>query len=88
MSKKTSRLLTCPACSTESILRNSRPRNSKEKLIKFIPILEIYRCKKCGWRGWKINFKINVKIIKKLILYILLMILAAIIVYNILKLVV
>jgi len=78
----------CPSCKSESTLRNSRARNTKEKTIRILTWFEIYRCKKCGWRGWKTNIILEQRLIKKLFLYGLLMIIAAFIVYNLLKLVI
>ncbi len=78
----------CPSCKSESTLRNSRARNNSEKIIRFISWFELYRCKKCGWRGWKANFVFEQRVIKKILFYSLLMIIAAIVVYNLLKLVV
>lgn len=78
----------CPSCKSESTLRNSRARNMKEKIIREITWFDLYRCKKCGWRGWKANIILEQRVIKKLLLYGLLMIIAAFVVYNLLKLVV
>jgi predicted RNA-binding Zn-ribbon protein involved in translation (DUF1610 family) len=78
----------CPSCKSESTLRNSRARNNSEKIVRFISWFELYRCKKCGWRGWKANFVFEQRVIKKILFYILLMIIAAFVVYNLLKLVV
>jgi hypothetical protein len=78
----------CPSCKSESTLRNSRARNTKEKTIKAITWFELYRCKKCGWRGWKMNIHFEQRLIKKIIIYVLLMIIAAIVVYNLLRMVV
>ncbi|MBK9099637.1 MAG: hypothetical protein IPM14_16310 [bacterium] len=78
----------CPVCGNEGELRNSRARNTKERIIKYLTWYELYRCKKCGWRGWKANFTFNKSLIKTIVLYLVLMVIAAIIVYNILKLVV
>jgi len=78
----------CPSCKSESTLRNSRARNTKEKIIKAITWFELYKCKKCGWRSWKANFVFEQRVIKKILFYILLMVIAAFVVYNLLKLVV
>ena len=85
MAQKSIFRLQCPSCPGDSSLRISRPRNSKEKLLRFITFFEIYRCKKCGWRGLKINFLFQVSTLKKILFYLFLMALASIIVYNILK---
>ena len=78
----------CPSCSEENSLRISRSRNSKERIIQLIPFIEIYRCRKCGWRGWKFDLSLNKVILKKIIVYVLLALIAAFVVYNLLKLVV
>lgn len=78
----------CPSCKNENSLRISRPRNSKEKLIQILTFFRIYRCKKCSWRGLKINYSFEANVIKKMVIYLLLMLMAAFIVYNLLKLVV
>jgi len=78
----------CPSCQSETTLRNSHTRNTKERIIKTVTWFDIYRCKKCGWRGWKSNYQLSARILRKIIFYLLLMLLAAFIVFNILKLVV
>jgi predicted RNA-binding Zn-ribbon protein involved in translation (DUF1610 family) len=88
MAQKIIRRFKCPSCAGENTLRKSRSRNSKEKLLQLVAFLKIYKCKKCGWRGWKINFSMDAKMIKKIALYFLLVLIAALVVYNLLKLVV
>ncbi|NWG29414.1 MAG: hypothetical protein HXY48_12875 [Ignavibacteriaceae bacterium] len=78
----------CPSCKSGNTLRSSRARNTKEKVIKTISWFDLYRCKKCGWRGWKMNIYFEQRSIKRILLYVLLMIIAAFVVYNLLKLVV
>ena len=88
MASKSLHFSKCPSCKSESTLRNSRARVTKEKIIKAITWFELYKCKKCGWRGWKANFVFDQRLIKKMLFYVLLMIIAAFVVYNLLKLVV
>ncbi|MBE0572573.1 MAG: hypothetical protein IH618_13605 [Ignavibacteriaceae bacterium] len=88
MTSRNSKKTICPSCKSESTLRNSRARNTKERIIKAITWFELYRCKKCGWRGWRTNIVLEQRAIKKIIIYTLLMIIAAFVVYNLLKLVV
>jgi uncharacterized protein with PIN domain len=88
MATKSLRLSKCSSCKSESTLRNSRARNTKEKIIRSFSWLELYRCKKCGWRGWKATVILEQRLIKKILFYGLLMIIAAIVVYNLLKMVV
>ncbi len=86
MAKKFIRKFKCPSCASENTLRISKPRNSKEKLLHLTSFIKIYRCRKCGWRGWKINFSIDAKVIRKILIYFFLVIIAALVVYNLLKL--
>lgn len=88
MTSRNSKKTKCPSCKSESTLRNSHARNTKERIIKVITWFELYRCKKCGWRGWRTNIVLEQRAIKKIIIYTLLMMIAAFIVYNLLKLVV
>ncbi|MCU0364221.1 MAG: hypothetical protein MUE93_00900 [Ignavibacteriaceae bacterium] len=88
MVSRNSKKTKCPSCTGESTLRNSRARSTKERIIKAITWFELYRCKKCGWRGWKTNIVLEQKAIKKIIIYTLLMIITAFVVYNLLRLVV
>jgi predicted RNA-binding Zn-ribbon protein involved in translation (DUF1610 family) len=88
MTSRNSKKTKCPSCKSESTLRNSRARNIKERIIKAITWFELYRCKKCGWRGWRTNIILEQRAFKKIIIYTLLMMIAAFIVYNLLKLVV
>jgi hypothetical protein len=78
----------CPSCLSENTLRNSHTRSTNEKILKTISWFDIYRCKKCGWRGWKSNYQLTARILRKVFFYFLLMLLASFIVLNILKLVV
>jgi predicted RNA-binding Zn-ribbon protein involved in translation (DUF1610 family) len=88
MVSRNSKKTKCPSCKSESTLRNSRARSTKERIIKAITWFELYRCKKCGWRGWRANIILEQRTIKKIIFYALLMIVAAFVVYNLLKFVV
>lgn len=78
----------CPSCKSGNTLKISRARNTKEKIIKNITWFDLYRCKKCGWRGWKMNIYFKKRSIKRILIYVLPMIIAAFVVYNLLKLVV
>jgi len=75
----------CPSCSTKNSLRSSRPHNKKERIIKTFTLYQLFRCKKCGWRGYRPVLMISAKQVRKLLLYFLMMIAAAFIVYQILK---
>jgi len=75
----------CPSCSSPNSLRKSRPRKTRERLIKNLTPFAPYRCKKCGWRGFRIRFILTKQSLKNGLLYFLLIIFAAFIVYQILK---
>jgi predicted RNA-binding Zn-ribbon protein involved in translation (DUF1610 family) len=75
----------CPSCETLNSLRKSRPRKTLERLIKTLTIFAPYRCKKCGWRGYRARFVLTRQSLKDVLLYILLVIFAGFIVYQILK---
>jgi len=85
MTSHSSKKTKCPSCKSENTFRSSRARNTTERVIKAVTWLELYRCKKCGWRGWKANIILEQRAIKKIIFYVLLMIIAAFVVYNLLK---
>ena len=75
----------CPSCSNANSLRNSRPRKNLEKLIKSVTWFDLYRCKNCGWRGYKSNLRLTAKTLKTFLIYLLLMLVSAFIVSQILK---
>ncbi|RKY97787.1 MAG: hypothetical protein DRQ13_04255 [Ignavibacteriae bacterium] len=75
----------CPSCSKQSSLRNSRPRNTKEILIKKLTWFQPFRCKSCGWRGFRSTLMIKKGTIKTAFIYLFLMIAASFIVYQLIK---
>ncbi|MFC2103002.1 hypothetical protein ACFLSS_01090 [Bacteroidota bacterium] len=56
-----------------------------EKIVKTITLYGIYRCKKCGWRGYRSKFLLTTKSIKNGIGYLFMIAVAAVIIYQILK---
>jgi len=77
----------CPSCKSENNLRISRPRSSWEKGLQLLTFFKLYRCKKCGWRGLKLNFSLEAAVKKKIVVYLLLMLITAFVVFNLLKIV-
>jgi transposase-like protein len=75
----------CPSCAQRNVLINSRPRNNKERIVKSFTWFAPYRCKSCGWRGYKSRISITGKNVKNGIIYLLLMVATAFIVYQVLK---
>jgi predicted RNA-binding Zn-ribbon protein involved in translation (DUF1610 family) len=75
----------CPSCFSEGSIYRSHSRNRKEKLVKRITFLRIYKCKKCGWRGYRSTAVFTLKSIRNLLIYIGIAIIIAIIVRIILS---
>lgn len=43
----------CPACKIVGRVHRSRTRSLREKIITTMaPVLSVYRCHNCNWRGW------------------------------------
>jgi len=61
----------CPDCKTVGSLRNSRSRSFIEVIAKKITFFKIYRCRQCGWRGYKSTIVFTFGSFKILLLYIL-----------------
>ncbi len=62
----------CPDCNELGSLHRSRARNTMERIIKGATFFKLYRCKKCGWRGYRSTLTITWSSIKLLSLYIFL----------------
>ena len=75
----------CPSCTSIGSLRKSRARTLWEKIIKNITPLGIYRCKKCGWRGYRMKFILTKKSLKNAFVYLILVLISAFIINQILK---
>ncbi len=75
----------CPSCTSISSLRKSHSRTILEKLFKYITPFGVYRCKKCGWRGYRTRFILTKKSVKNAFVYLLLVLIAAFIINQILK---
>jgi len=75
----------CTSCTSIGSLRKSRARTLWEKIIKNITPLGIYRCKKCGWRGYRMRFILTKKSVKNACVYLILVVISAFIINQILK---
>jgi len=78
----------CPSCKQKNSLHRSKAKNIKEDIIKKITFYRIYRCKECGWRGYKSTFGFSASSAKYILFYIALLILVVIIVDKILSIIV
>jgi len=75
----------CPSCSSSGSMRKSRSRTFGEKIIKSITLFGLYRCKKCGWRGYRTKFVLTKKSIKNVFIYLILVLVSALVINQILK---
>lgn len=83
--KRDAVLQKCPDCKTVGSIRISRSRNLVESIIKRITFLRIYRCKQCGWRGYKSTHVFTYESFKTLMLYIAIALICGIAVRMIIK---
>lgn len=79
ISKSNPSYSSCPSCKESFNLTKSRARNLTEKILKTITPYTIYRCKKCGWRGYISKIKFTKTALLNLLLYILLALVTALI---------
>jgi predicted RNA-binding Zn-ribbon protein involved in translation (DUF1610 family) len=75
----------CPSCSASGSVYRSHSRNWIEKLVKRITFIKVYRCKECGWRGYRSTVAFTTKSIQSLLIYIGIGIIIALIVRIILS---
>ena len=75
----------CPDCHELGLLKRSRSRNFFETVVKYFTPLHIYRCKKCGWRGYRIGYVFKLSSVKAVFYYIILVGLTYLIVSFLLK---
>lgn len=75
----------CPSCKEPNVLHRSRIRNMREGFIKTFTFYKLYRCKKCGWRGYLSTLTLTVRSLKTLALYFAIALIAAFIVREVLK---
>jgi predicted RNA-binding Zn-ribbon protein involved in translation (DUF1610 family) len=75
----------CPSCFATGTIYRSHSRNWRERVVKRISFLKLYRCKQCGWRGYRSTAVLTVKSIQALLIYIGAAIIIALIVRLILS---
>ncbi|MDF1611854.1 MAG: hypothetical protein AB1695_04820 [Stygiobacter sp.] len=63
----------CPSCKSIGTLHRSRSRNMFEQIVRKTSFIKVYRCKECGWRGFRSTLIFTKKSIRTLLIYILLM---------------
>ncbi len=75
----------CPSCNVAGVLRKSHSRNLTEKLIKRFTPYSVYRCKKCGWRGYRSKMVLTIESLKNALVYVVLVVIVAFVVLQVLK---
>ncbi len=75
----------CPSCTSIGSLRKSRSRTFWEKIIKNTTPFNVYRCKKCSWRGHRTRFILTKKSVKNAFVYLILVLISAFIINQILN---
>lgn len=60
----------CPSCNKLGTLHRSKSRNTWERIVKNFTFFKIYRCKECGWRGYRSTLTITWASVKLLAFYI------------------
>jgi hypothetical protein len=75
----------CPSCRSFNTIRRSSSRNGWEHFVDHVTFYRMFRCKKCGWRGYMSTLTITSKSIKTVLLYLFLGLASAFVVREILK---
>ncbi len=70
----------CPSCKEWGSLHRSRARTLMENIFKMFPLWNIFRCKECGWRGYRFTFTFTSKSLRVVSLYCVLIFITVIIV--------
>ena len=60
----------CPDCKKSGFLRKSRSRSIFESIVKKITFFKVYRCRQCGWRGYRSTLVFSFESFKTLVIYI------------------
>ena len=68
----------CPQCKSVGTLHRSRTKNMYEQIIEE-QLLKTYRCKECGWRGFRSTLIFTRKSIRHIIIYSIIIIITALI---------
>lgn len=79
------RVQPCPTCGKIGTLKRSHSRSLFEKIVKLFLPITTFRCKECGWRGFKSAYVFKLASIKSLFFYLILFLGTAFIVSFILQ---
>ncbi|MFH1526191.1 MAG: hypothetical protein ABIG69_05990 [Bacteroidota bacterium] len=70
----------CPECKSVAMLRRSHSRSAWEQILKRSKMGNIYRCRQCGWRGFKFGFSLRGLSFKTFFIYAALILATAVVV--------
>lgn len=59
----------CNECGELGSMNRSRSRNSFERVIKKATPFKIYKCNKCGWRGYRSTIRFTKNSLTTLLIY-------------------
>ena len=62
----------CPSCKKVGTLHRSRSKTMTEQIMRKVSFFRIYRCKECGWRGFRSTLVITRKSLRNVFMYFLL----------------
>ncbi len=74
----------CPECGNITLHR-SRSRNLFEKFLKRFTFFKIYRCRSCGWRGYRSTLTLTMGSFKDVFIILILLGITAILVLFVIK---
>ena len=69
----------CPSCKSIGTLHRSRTKTMFEQIIRRTTFLKTYRCKECGWRGFRSTLIITRKSARHIFIYLIIIIITALI---------
>lgn len=75
----------CPSCGEYGTLHRSRPRGVKEELIKTLTFFKPFRCRTCGWRGFRTMLTITRESLRTLLIYTIVVVIAALVVKTLIS---
>ena len=67
----------CPGCNSVGTLHRSRSKNMFEQIVRRTTFLKTYRCKECGWRGFRSTIILTKKSFRSIFIYFILILLTA-----------
>lgn len=67
----------CPSCKSVGTLHRSRSRNMFEQIVRRTSFFKTYRCKECGWRGFRSTIILTKRSVRSIVIYLILILITA-----------